>query len=282
MKILLISDFGLKHNAGGAQQSNELIIREGNRRGHEVHPFHFDSSPELLQENYDAVISSNLEVFSRINPHLVQDIAAQPNHVRLEHDSNLYWNQDFRKKFWGSCRLSFFLTQFHHDFFVEMYGDIFPNVRIVPDPLNEAFQDLEYRKDGKIGYVGFFHPLKGTDNFLQYVKDNPLEKFLVAGWGDEKYVDAMKAAPNVEFVGQLTQDQMPHFYNSLTALYYNPVCKEPFCRSVGEALMCEVPIIGDSEQIGSLEMFKDDPEGFRGKCVNAATTFWEVFEREFQ
>ena len=280
MKILLISDFGLYHTPGGAQRSNQIIVDEGISKGHDIKCFHYDSEVRLLEEKYDIVISSNLETISNRYPRLVESIPSLDNHVRLEHDSNLYWNNDFRKHFWGSCKLSFFLTKFHHDFFVEMYGDIFPNVRIVPDPIDSSFKDLKLDRTDKIGYVGFMHYLKGTDNFIDYVDQNKDKKFVVAGWGSEEYVNKIKDRENIEFLGKINHDQMLEFYNRIDSLYYNPVCNEPFCRAVGEALMCGTKIVGGSNRVGSLHMFNED-DNFKDKCINAAANFWSIIENDF-
>lgn len=282
MRVLFISDFGLQHTCGGAQRSNDIIINKGKERGHDVKLFTYDGDIALLNDQYDIVVSSNLEVISGRYPQLVVAIGKLANHVRLEHDSNLYWDNDFRKYFWGSCRKSFFLTEFHHKFFVEMYGDIFPNVCVVPDPIDKSFTLIHDRifpdMKTRIGYVGFMHPLKGTDNFIQYVSNNPEKKFRVAAWGSAEYESTIRAFKNVEFLGEVPFRRMPEFYNDLESLYYNPVCNEPFCRSVGEALLCGTKIIGGSSKIGSLNMYNDDPIGFREKCLNAADKFWEEIE----
>lgn len=277
MKVLLVSDFGVKHTSGGAQRSNEIIIKEGISRGHKVVPFHYDSSFSTLLDKYDVVISSNLEVMTRYAPQLVRDIPELDNHVRLEHDSNLYWDNDFRKRFWASCKISFFLTEFHHKFFKEMYGDIFPNVRIVPDPIDESFYDRKEIRSNLIGHVGFFHELKGTQNFIDFAKHNRDKKFVVAGWGEDKWVSKIKSLDNVEFIGKLEHKDMAKFYNTIEYLYYNPNCNEPFCRSVGEALLCGVKILGDSSRIGSLHMYNSDNK-YREKCINASKNFWEIIE----
>ena len=73
---------------------------------------------------------------------------------------------------------------------------------------------------------------------------------------------------------------MLEFYNTIESLYYNPVCNEPFCRAVGEALMCGTQIVGGSDRIGSLYMFNEDRD-FRDKCINAATNFWSIIENDF-
>jgi len=281
MDVLIISDFGLHHTLGGAQRSNQIIIDEGNIRGHNISCFHYDSHVSVLQQGYDVVISSNLEIISSRYPKLVQNIPNLDNHVRLEHDSNLYWTNEFRKHFWKSCKISFFLTKFHHEFFVRMYGDFFQNIKIVPDPIDKSFYDMKLERSNKIGYIGFMHQLKGTNNFLKYAKQNPDKEFIVAAWGAKEWLECINELKNVEFIGKLNHDQMPLFYNTIDSLYYNPICNEPFCRSVGEALMCGTKIIGGSDRIGSLKMYQSDQDTFREKCINAANNFWEILEDEF-
>ena len=280
MKVLLISDFGVEHNSGGAQRSNQIIIDEGRSRGHTVRSFHYDSNFSLLLDSYDFVISSNLEIISRVYPKLVESIPTLNNHIRLEHDSNLYWGNDFRKRFWQSCIKSFFLTEFHLSFFKDLYGDIFKNVVIIPDPIDSSFYDMKLNRNDTIGYIGFFHKLKGTGNFVEFARENKQQAFIVAGWGSEEWEREINSLENVEFLGKIDHRDMPLFYNRISALYHNPICNEPFCRSVGEALMCGTKIIGGSNKIGSLEMFKSDDK-FREKCINAARDFWIVIEEEY-
>jgi len=282
MKVVLVSDFSIYHNPGGAQRSNHIVIEEGVSRGHTVRSINYDYCSSSFKDTYDVVISSNLEVLSKVNPDLVVSLTKMDNHVRLEHDSNLYWNDNFRKMFWNSCKVSFFLTKFHHSFFLEKYGDIFNNVKIVPDPISSDFFDMNTQRTDEIGYVGFMHYLKGTENFIEYVSNNADKKFLVAGWGNESYINKLSGFDNVEMLGTIDHKDMPKFYNRIGALYYNPVCNEPFCRAVGEAIMCGTKIIGDSKKIGSLEMYKNNPESFNSKCINAASDFWRILEKEVE
>lgn len=278
MDVLLISDFGVHHTPGGAQRSNQLIVDAGVKRGHTINCFHYDSDISILENHYDIVISSNLEVISSRLPELVKNIPQLDNHVRLEHDSNLYWNNDFRKYFWQSCKVSFFLTEFHHKFFVESYGDIFPNVQLVPDPI-DGFYDLNEPRTDEIGYVGFMHPLKGTDSFIEYVNANKDKSFVVAGWGSDNYVNELRSRENVNFLGALEHYQMLRFYNRIGSLYYKPVCNEPFCRSVGEAILCEVPNLITNDNIGCIhESNRLGLSDFRLVCNNAPEMFWRKIE----
>ena len=279
MKVLLVSDFGIRHSLGGAQRSNQLILDEGLQRGHDVSVYHYDTDQSVLWDNYDIVISSNLEVISMSNPMVLQYCATSNNHVRLEHDFCRYLDNNIREYLYTSCKKSFFLTNYHYKKFVEYYGDYFVNVEIVPDPIDKSkFYNMELKRKDDILYVGFMHPLKGTDNFINYVINNKDKTFTVAGWGDNRYEDCMISEPNVNFLGKIDYVDMVQLYNSHKQMYYKPEFDEPFCRAVGEALMCGVKIIGDSDKIGSLHMLEEDPVNFASKCNHAAKTFWEILE----
>ena len=123
------------------------------------------------------------------------------------------------------------------------------------------------------------HHLKGTDNFIRYVKANPHKHFIVAAWGSAAYENQLKRYANVDFLGALDFTAMPEFYNAHHAMYYNPNLDEPFCRSVGEALMCGMEIIGDPENVGCLHFYnKIGGNEFADRCHHAASNFWEILE----
>lgn len=281
MKVLLISDFGIHHSLGGAQRSNQIIIDKGKSRGHEIEVYHYDSDASVLFKEYDVVISSNLEVLSK-HPGIIQYIINCKNHVRLEHDFCRYLDNETRKFLYKSCKKTFFLTMYHYSKFVDYYGDYFINCEIVPDPIDvlnfRALEDLGYSRKNDILYVGFMHPLKGTGNFIDYVNKNPDKKCVVAGWGGIEYENFMHEKENINFLGKVAYEKMPSLYNSYKLMYYNPEFDEPFCRSVGEALCCGMKIIGNSNKIGSLHMYNEDPGMFRTRCAEAEENFWEKIE----
>ena len=281
MKILFVSDFSLNHNRGGAQRSNDLIIDKGISLGHNITPFNLDTDPKLLHDQYDVVISSNLEVLSRqpIAGSLFNRIVTADKHVRLEHDANRYLSVENRKTLFGSCIKTFFLTQFHYDKFVEMYGDIFINVEIVSDPIDtNIFYDKKEDRIDKILYVGFMHYLKGTENFFEYVLNHPDQQFAMVAWGDSKYQQIAKSIPNIEWLDSVDYIKMPSLYNKYKSLYYHPVGFEPFCRSIGEALLCGMEL-DCNDLIGSLHHLKEvGREEFIKHCNEATQMFWNRVE----
>jgi hypothetical protein len=114
-------------------------MNRGTELGHEIVSYNYDSDLSILFDDYDLIISSNLEVISRSVNGVVNYLNSQTNHVRLEHDMNMYLSNEDRKLLWENCRISFFLTEFHYECFKKHYGDYFVNVQIVPDPIDRSF-----------------------------------------------------------------------------------------------------------------------------------------------
>ena len=102
--VLWISDFGINHNIGGAQRSNDLIIQEGRSQGHIIQAFHHDTDPQALNKSYDLLVSSNLDLLFRQRPDIIDYISTHPNHVRLEHDANRYLPDERRQVLFGNCK----------------------------------------------------------------------------------------------------------------------------------------------------------------------------------
>jgi len=279
MRILWISDFGISHNIGGAQRSNQIIIDEGISRNYVITEFNHNSNIDLINNNYDLVISSNLEILSAGYPDIIRYISSADKHVRIEHDSNRYLSKENREILFGSCDITFFLTQFHHNQFVKMYGSIFKNVEIVPDPIDTSlFYNMEQEREDKILYVGYMHHLKGTNIFLQYVAENPNLKFVMASWGNSNYQQVAMSLSNIEWLGNIDYSKMPNLYNKYKTFYYHPVFFEPFCRSVGEAILCGMEI-NSNNIVGSLHYYNSvGRHTFKTECNNAPSRFWDHVE----
>ena len=277
ISVLWVADFGIRHNQGGAQRSDSIMISAGRELGMEITEFNYDVNPAVLQNEYDVIITANLEALSGKYPELINYVSCHSCHFRLEHDANRYLHQDQRKTLFGSCKKSFFLTNFHHSQFVESYGDVFPNVSIIPDPIDTSvfFNQGAMRSEDSI-YTGFMHELKGTNNFIEHALDNPNENFKVAAWGGRIFEFIMKKLDNVQFYGSIPFSEMPLFYNSNTSMFYRPEFYEPFCRSVGEAILCGVKIIGN-DKIGCVHYVNEvGIDKFRQECADAPQNFWRI------
>ena len=281
MKILWISDFSLTHTKGGAQRSDDIIIAGGRERGFDITWFNVDGDPSLIDQNYDHVISTNLELISQTSADLVNWLHHHPNHSRLEHDMNNYLSPHDRQLLFSNCKNTFFLSQFHYDVFKSMYGDFFKNVNILSDPIDtNVFYDKNAERQDKTLYVGFMHMLKGAEGFFNHVLQNPNEDFVVAGWGVPVYEFLANTLPNVEFLGTVDYSAMPDLYNKYKELIHHPIVNEPFCRSIGEAILCGMHINTTRGKIGCVEEIERvGLEKFKENCNKAAQDFWNIIEK---
>lgn len=281
-KILFISDYNLSHAPGGAQRSNDIIIQKGRELGYSILEANYNFNFNIEDfDQYDILISSNLEAIYGSDNSIINKIAKHKNHIRLEHDSNRYLSKEHREELFKSCKKTIFLTDFHHEMFKKMYGDIFNGVHIVYDPINtDLFKDEELKRENKILYVGFMHELKGTFAFFEFVLDHPEMKFVIAGWGQRTFDFLARNIPNIEYLGPIAYEDMHKVYNKYDIIYYSPVIPEPFCRSIAEASMCGMKMISNSPNIiGCLiEMSKVGQEKFKENCKNASKKFWEVID----
>jgi glycosyltransferase involved in cell wall biosynthesis len=279
-KVLWISDFDLDTAPGGAQRSDFLIIEKAKLLGISIKKTNKDNILDIENFNaFDMIVTSNVTVILNENPHLLDNISSHKNHVRLEHDSNEHISPEQREKLFSNCSKTIFLSEYQHSFFKGLYGDIFKNVEIIYDPINsKKFKDESLEREDKILFAGYMHELKGVDHFFEYALDNPDKDFVIAGFTSSKiYHILAQKIKNIEYLGKVNHDKMPEIFNKYKAMFYSPLVREPFCRSVAEAVLCGMDILTDrQDKIGSLqEIKKVGIEEFRDKCNNAAKTFWE-------
>jgi glycosyltransferase involved in cell wall biosynthesis len=285
MNILFISDFSLNHNSGGAQVSNDAIINKGIEFGHNITVHNYDSSPLNFIYKYDLVISSNLEAINYESPHIIDFIINHDNHVRLEHDSCYYFDSEIRKKVFTSAKINFFLSNFHIDFFRELYGDYFTNVEIVYDPINcSTISNQKKEKIYDITYAGLLHELKGCDNLYKFAKENPDRQINIFGWSErESTIQKLSSLDNVTFHGKKSHSEILEIYSQSKHIYHNPIVNESFCRMVAEAILCGCKFIGDESKVGSLQEFrKYGIEEFSERCNNAANIFWQTIQKNYE
>ena len=277
MKTLFISDFTLNQRSGGAQVSNDLIIKKGRDLGYDITEHHHSSSITDFFQSYDLVINSNLEAISKISPEKLNYINKLPNSVRLEHDSCLYLENETREELFKNCKKTFFLSDYHYSFFKQYYGDYFENVEIVYDPIDtNLFCKSDCEKEYDVVYCGYLHPLKGLNNLIKFARLNPDRQVSIFGWGDLNPQTILENEKSIKYEGFKSHEEIAEIFKKSKAVFHSPIVNEPFCRMIGEALLCGVEeIIGDKQKIGSyLEFEKVGYENFKEGCKNAAETFW--------
>ena len=282
MKVLFVSDFTLEQNKGGAQVSNSFIINKGRELGHEIDEHSHNSSIVDFLTSYDLVIASNLEAISKMHPAKLGFILGSSNLNRLEHDSCSYLSREDRELLFTKSKKNFFLSNYHYSFFKEIYGDYFKNVEIVYDHIDTTIFNKEKKeKIYDVVYCGYLHPLKGLNNLINFARNNPDRKVDVFGWSDTNPSVLFEKDSNITFKGTYEHEKMASVFQQCNAVFHSPVVREPFCRMIGEALLCGVEeIIGDNEKIGAYTEFKKvGYDKFKEGCETAAETFWESIKK---
>jgi hypothetical protein len=285
MRVLFISDLNLNHNCGGAQVSNDIIIKKGIDLGYDITLHNYDSSPTNLLHKYDLVISSNLEVINQTSSYLFNLILNHPNHVRLEHDSCSYLDKEHKQLLFRSSKINFFLSEFHLQFFKDECGDIFGNTEIVYDPIDSSvFYNSNLEKIYDIVYCGYIHPLKGIYNLMDFCRKNPNRNIDIFGWSQyQEITDKLLSIPNVKIHEKLSHKDIPDIFRRSKYIYHSPEVNEPFCRMIAEALLCGCEFIGNESKIGSLQEFLNHGvEEFSQRCNNAASIFWKTIQNNYE
>lgn len=279
-KVLWVADFTVEQNIGGAQRTDYFIIEEGKRRGYDFTFLNYNSDKSILDTEYDIVVSGNLENLSNSKT-LLNYLFNHKYHVRYEHDSNSYLSKDVRYTLFNSTKHNFFLSKFHYETFVNIYGDIFKNVDIVTSPIDgNIFKDLKQEREDKILYIGFMHHLKGINNFFTKVLNNPHIKFVMACWGNPILEMYAKLFKNIEWLGKKDYSEMHLLYNKYSKIYYHPSKFEPFCRSIGEAILCGMDF-DCSDNIGAIHDYKNyGLNEMKNMCLNSPNKFWNIIESD--
>jgi glycosyltransferase involved in cell wall biosynthesis len=275
MNILFVSDFSISQNEGGSQRSSSFLLEEGKNLGFNITEYNYDSSPINLLYNYDLVISSNLEAISKTQPQVINFLLNHKNHVRVERDSCLYFDDETRKQLFSKARKTFFLTEFQYGFFKEKYGDYFHNVNIVPSYVDsDIFFEDSSDKDIDVVYCGFIHPLKGSNNLAEWARQNKNRSIDVFGWGETSVLNNID---NIKFHGKIPHDEIANTFRRSNYIYHDPIVNEPFCRMTAEASLCGCKFVGNLERIGSLiEINNKGLDIFRDECNNAINKFWSL------
>ena len=236
MKVLFISDFTLQQREGGAQVSNNILIKKGKELGYEIKEHSHSSSVTDFLTSYDLVINSNLEVISKISPEKLPFILKMPNSIRLEHDSCSYLHDDIRLELFSKSKKNYFLSNFHFDFFKKLYGDYFHDVEIIYDPIDtQVFKKSDCDKQYDVVYCGYLHHLKGFNNLLKFAKENPNRNIDIFGWADFSTKGFFDKYPNIKHNGQIDHSEIAQVFQKSNAIFHSPIVNEPFCRMVAEA-----------------------------------------------
>jgi glycosyltransferase involved in cell wall biosynthesis len=274
-KILWINDLSVQMHPGGAQRTINLFMEHGKRLGHKVFGFYHDSDPTLLYEKYDYIVSSNIIMLHQKIPNLIEFLASLNNHIRYECDSNEYLSLERRQLLYNNTRLAIFLSELHRDLFLKVYK-IQPNdIEIIYPPIGPEFHNFNQKREEAILWTGLFHPLKGIQKLIDYIKKYPEKKYVFTGFNIPQTTDT-----NIVSLEYVKYQDMPKIYNKYTEFFFHPtgvhpLYIEPFSRTYAEAAFCGMKM-NTSKNLGALlEIEKYGLEIIKERCNNAKNFLWK-------
>ena len=276
IRILWVADYSVKHNKGGAQQTNQEMIKYGRSKGVYIKTIYKDEPiPEKL--DYDAIILNNVTQFCTEDLEKLLDTGKC---IRYEHD---YWVAENMPEMYKKCRHTIFLSPLHKKTAENKCGYKIENSSLVPSPIDVGVfkvDDSVEREKGSVCCMGNLVKDKGSESLLEFIDSNQNMKFYIAGWGEE--VEEFKKRDNVEFLGELDRKQIVKVYQKCEYFYHRPLWNEPFGRTVVEAFLCGCHLLlNDSVGAISWDWDYSNYEEIK-KNVQSQNNFWRVIKNEIQ
>lgn len=274
-KILWISDYSVKQNKGGAQQTNSEMIKAGRKLGHTIRLVTYDSVMPSA-DSYDLIVINNITKFDK---GLIDDLVASGKCVRYEHD---HWVAENYPELYKKVNKTIFLSPLHKESIEDKIGYKVKNYEIIPSPIDsKVFKISEDSKEANsVIIVGNLCEDKGLVNLLEYARENPQLKFYAVGWGSG--VEELKTLENIEYIGELDRKDLIKYYQRCEYFYHRPVWKEPFGRTVIEAYLCGCSLLVNSN-VGAVSWDWDYSNYNKiKKNVQSQSNFWKVLEDEIQ
>ena len=275
-KIIWLADYTIKEFPGGAQQTNELMVRYGRKIGYEIEymlPPKFSISK---LKKADLVIINNLIKFKSSQLNWI--IKNKP-YVKYDHDHAAARRISRIPKLFSSSRLNIFLSPLHLQGVSKIVGHKIPKSKVIPSPINtEIFKITnKNRIKDSIFACGCLVPEKGINNIIKYLNAHKEKKLFAAGWGKDKATKLL-SMENVTFLGFVQHNKLPEVYNKYESFIHLPVDKEAFGRAVLEAYLCGCHLI-TNKIVGAMS-YDWDWKNYDEikKKVKSQKRFWEVIK----
>ena len=267
MKIGWIADFFLDKHLGGAQQTNDRMIRYGENQGYEI----LKITPSNILEAWstDLVILNNITTFDiKDIKSLIEKVPA----VRYEHDE---WCSSMYPEIYRKTLLNIFLSPLHFRRCSANAKRILKGI-CIPSPIDtEIFNNENVMKEkDSVVWGGSLAPHKGFDELLLYAKNHPEKKISIVSFDFDK-----RTLPeNIEFIGEKHNEELAEVYKKTETFFHHPVL-EPFGRMVMEAYLCGCQL-DVNKNIGALSYDWDynDYDSVK-KFLHSEKVFWEEISK---
>jgi len=270
MIIAWIADYFVEEHQGGAQQTNEEMIRYGESLGYKIIKIRPDDFSKKVLKNVDLAITNNIMKF---HSDYIEWISDNVPFIRYEHD---YSCLDNHKNPFRNAVASIFLSPLHY----KSIGIECPNVKYVPSPVI-GFEPIKnvYRKKNSVIWIGYFSKHKGLDRIVDFALNNLNYNIDFYGNHDHEVIVELNKYRNLRYMGFLNGIKAKKkAYSSYEYFIHLPNWNEPFGRTILEAYLCGCGLIVDNDRIGAMSYGWDysNYDMIKKETENAPAKFWEI------
>ena len=278
IKIAWIADFLIEnYRAGGAQYTNDRMIREGKKRGYEIIMVTPD---KVSDEVYDLYIVNNIRNFET---DYLLDIINNRKYIKWEHD---YWvvgtkgEKSPLLKLLDNSLINLFMSKLQIEECERRMNMKIPRANYILSPIDTDtfFMDASIKKDKNLAiWTGHDIPdNKGFIALLNYAKQRPELK--IKAFGKFKKYNNKNTPTNVEIIGEVFQKDFADWLKKAQYVIALPNWIEPTGRSIMEGLLCGCTLIVNNN-IGFLHEDIDFSDYEQVKnAVQTEGKFWDLIE----
>jgi len=291
MKIAWFNDYSIEQYVGGATITNQIMINEGRKRGHEIIVFTHDQDIKFEHEldKFNIIILNNINMFKE---GVISFIIHNKKYVNYVHDYGFCQYRNLRCdscnencspspffiKLFANSKLNIFLSPLHLENHKKFFGMTLRDAIFIPSPLEKGMFHPNKTKKNEYLFVGVLMNHKGINQVLDYA-DSQKIKLNIAGKKINKEV-AERIDKYHNYLGEFKYEEMPKIYGNYSYMLTNPQWDEPFGRVYSEALAsgCNIIKFQKSHKTG-IESYNLPNEDMLDLCYSAPELFWDEVEK---
>jgi phosphatidylinositol glycan class A protein len=114
------------------------------------------------------------------------------------------------------------------------------------DPKKFNTKKTQLHSQFTVIFVSRLIPKKGTRTVLKLAKQMPKINFVMIGSGPEANFIQQHLCPNLNFIGQVSNDQLLDYYSQSDIFIQPALYLEGFTRTIMEAVSCGLPVIASN------------------------------------
>jgi len=277
MRIIWLADFTLKTRPGGAQITNQTMIDYGRKkRKLEIVEVDFEEFKTFKFQKDDVAIINNIAKINQTSlKKLILTIKNIP-YIRYLHDYDWVYN-DMRdatiREVFDNAKGVVFLSPLHKDSVFDRKF-IPKNFVIIPSPIDtKVYKNLgNPRIKNSVIYAGEINTHKGINHLYNYALFHPEKTIDIYGWIAHPELTNLPPK-NVHFKDKQSSKKMVDVYNQYEETIHLPIWREPFGRSLAEAVLCGCKPITNGKT--GFDSYKWTEQEMIEELNNSPKNFWD-------